>query len=378
VLISYGKKYPALFTVLPLMAGIIISYFSGINLSVFSGWFFVTILLVFAAFIIAVYKMFPKGELYLIIYIFLVALFGLFSFQYRFYKTEASNISFYTGVNKSSKITLKAIVSEPPEVTDERVRILLDVIAADNSSCTGVVFATVYKNKFSDDRLERLTYGDVVELKGKLESLPGERNPGEFDYGKYLKMHGIDAVFTAFGYENISITGREEPNIFRAKVIYPVKEYSIKVIDSLVGGSEGEYLKGLLVGERSNIPRQVKENFINAGVAHIIAVSGLNVAYVIFIIWVILLFVPIKHVYKIFITIACLLFYMELTGNTPSIIRAVIMASIFLISQIAERRPNSYNIVSFAALVILVIDPRQLFDAGFILSFSAILSFTRF
>ena len=50
------------------------------------------------------------------------------------------------------------------------------------------------------------------------------------------------------------------------------------------------------------------------------------------------------------------------------------MASIFLIAQIAERKPNSYNIVSFAALVILIIDPRQLFDAGFILSFSALLS----
>lgn len=50
------------------------------------------------------------------------------------------------------------------------------------------------------------------------------------------------------------------------------------------------------------------------------------------------------------------------------------MASVFLIAQLSERKPNSYNIISFAALVILVIDPRQLFDAGFILSFSAILS----
>lgn len=201
--------------------------------------------------------------------------------------------------------------------------------------------------------------------------MPGERNPGEFDYGKYLKMHGVDAVFTGFGFESAKVTGREEPNLLRSYIIYPVREYSISKIDELIGGSEGEYLKGLLLGERSNIPKQVKENFINAGVAHIIAVSGLNVAYVIIIIWGILLFIPIKNTYKIFLTIASsLLFYMELTGNTPSIIRAVIMASIFLISQIAERRPNSYNIISFAALVILVIDPRQLFDAGLIISFT--------
>jgi competence protein ComEC len=65
---------------------------------------------------------------------------------------------------------------------------------------------------------------------------------------------------------------------------------------------------------------------------------------------------------------------MNLTGNTPSIIRATIMSSIFLLAQIVERKPNSFNIVSAAALVILLIDPRQLFDAGFILSFTAIFS----
>ncbi|HEY3249843.1 MAG TPA: ComEC/Rec2 family competence protein, partial [Ignavibacteria bacterium] len=109
-------------------------------------------------------------------------------------------------------------------------------------------------------------------------------------------------------------------------------------------------------------------------VAHIIAVSGLNVAYILIIIWAVLMFIPVKQNYKIFISIILLVFYMNLTGNTPSIIRATIMASVFLLAQVFERKTNSYNIISFAALIILLIDPRQLFDAGFILSFSAILS----
>jgi competence protein ComEC len=69
-----------------------------------------------------------------------------------------------------------------------------------------------------------------------------------------------------------------------------------------------------------------------------------------------------------------LVFYMNLTGNTPSIVRATIMASVLLLAQVFERKTSFYNIVSFSAFTILIIDPRQLFDAGFILSYSAILS----
>lgn len=376
---TLGKKYPALLTVIPLIAGILISYYSGINLQVLNDWFFITALFVIAAFVIVTYNLFTKGELFYFTFIFLLLLFGILSFQYRYYKTDPDNITSLlakenTHIGIPLNVNLKAVVSERPELTDERMRLLLDVVSVNDSSAHGTVLASIYKNRFKEDVPAGLKYGDIIEVNGRIEPLPGERNPGEFDYGKYLKMHGVDAVFTAFGFENVTVTGREEPNLIRSYIIYPVREYSISKIDELIGGSEGEYLKGLLLGERSNIPKQVKENFINAGVAHIIAVSGLNVAYVIIIIWGILLFIPLKNTYKIFLTIACLLFYMELTGNTPSIIRAVIMASIFLISQIAERRPNSFNIISFAALVILVMDPRQLFDAGFILSFTAILS----
>lgn len=376
---TLGKKYPALLTVLPLITGILISYYSGINLQVFTDWFFITSLIIIGAFIIVMYNLFAKGELYYFTYIFLLLLFGIFSFQYRYYKTDPDSISSLIAKENPDdgiphNVMLKGVLSERPEVNDERTRLLLDVVSVNDSLASGTILATVYKNRFKEEIPPGLNYGDIIEIKGRLEQLPGERNPGEFDYGEYLKLHGVNAVFTSFGYENTKVTGREEPNLLRAYIIYPVREYCISSIDELIGGSEGEYLKGLLIGERSNIPKQVKENFINAGVAHIIAVSGLNVAYVIIIIWGLLLFIPLKNTYKIFITIACLLFYMELTGNTPSIIRAVIMASIFLISQIAERRPNSYNVISFAALVILVMDPRQLFDAGFILSFSAIIS----
>lgn len=370
---TFSKKYPAATAVFPLSIGILISYYLKFNISFLPDWLFLSILVSVGLFIVVLYSRIPKGELYLFPYLFLLILFGIFSFQYRYYKTDPDNISAKLKQASGNSI-IKGVVTEQPEIKEDKIRLLVELISVNDSSANGFVLASIYNNKFKEDVPASLTYGDVIELKGKIEPLPPQRNPGEFDYGRYLKLHGVDAVFSAFGFENITLAGHEDKNPFHTYVIIPVKQYSIEVIDQNVGGSEGEYLKGLLLGDRSNISKEMKENFINAGVAHIIAVSGLNVAYVMLIIWGILLFIPVRQSFKIFITIASLLFYMDLTGNTPSIVRAVIMASIFLIAQLAERKPNSYNIISFAALVILFIDPRQLFDAGFILSFSALLS----
>lgn len=370
---SFSKKYPAVMAVFPLGIGILLSYYLKFNLAFLPDWLFISVLVSYGVSIVFLYSRIAEGELYRFFYLFLLMLFGLFSFQYRYYKTDPDNISSKLKQSAGNSV-IKGVVAEQPEVKEDRIRVLIELLSVNDSLAEGEVLATVYNNKFKADQPVNLTYGDVIELKGKVEPLPPPRNPGEFDYGRFLKLHGVDAVFSTYGFENITFAGHEEKNPFHTYVIIPVKQYFIKIIDENVGGREGEYLKGLLLGERSNISKEMKENFINAGVAHIIAVSGLNVAYVMLIIWGILLFIPLRHSFKIFITVGCLLFYMDLTGNTPSIVRAVIMASIFLFAQLAERKPNSYNIISFAALVILFIDPRQLFDAGFILSFSALLS----
>ena len=371
---TFVRKYPALVTVIPLIIGILISYFSRMNLSALPDVFFITVLIVLFVLIIYTYTAVAKGELFLFSYSAMLILLGIFLFQYKYYKTEENNISKFVHEFKDKKGILKGVISEQPEIKDDKIRVLLKSEKIDSIDCGGYVLATVYKNRYGEKTSADYSFGDKLQITGKLEKLPHRRNPGEFNYGEYLRLHDIDAVFITFGYDKIELVGNVEPSFFKAKIIYPIKDYSIKVIDKLVGGDEGEYLKGLVLGERSNISQEIKENFVNAGVAHIIAVSGLNVAYVALIIWAVLTFIPVKYTYKNIIIIVFLFLYMSLTGSVPSIVRATIMASVFLIAQIIERKPNAYNIVSFAGLVILIYDPRQLFDAGFILSFTAILS----
>ncbi len=378
-----NKKYPAVFVLIPFITGVLSCYFVKSPLFDFPYYIAITIQIIIS--VIAVYlysKLNQSFERIFIIFFIVVSILGFSRFEFLYNRTGENSISSKLSEIKDNETGLFGKVLEQPEIKYDRVRVLIEAdsvkIASKTYSVNGNVQATVYKNRYREDVPKRINYGDIIELSGKLESLPHRRNSGEFDYGEYLKLHGIDASFTVFGFENMKISGNSDLSFYKSHIIYPVKSYSIKIIDKFIGGEEGEFLKGLVLGERSNISNETKEEFVNAGVSHIIAVSGLNVAYVLLIIGGLLLPVPLKRSYKIFIMIIFLVFYMNLTGDTPSIIRATIMASVFLLSQVFERKSISYNVIAFSALVILVINPLQLFDAGFILSYSAILSIVYF
>ena len=376
-------KHPAVYSVIPFALGILISYSSVGYLPEIDPSIVFVLQLILAIISIFIYsKLSSSFDAKHLIFFILLFVFGFIRFGYVYNRDSEGNISSLAKNFKDKEVLLYGTVLEQPDFKNDRVRLIIgtDSIKFGSKiiSAGGNVQAAVYKNRYRESAPKRINYGDKIQLTGKIEALPHRRNPGEFDYGEYLKLHGVDASFTSFGFENIKFVAKSDPSFYKSHIIYPVKAYSIKIINKLVGGEEGEFLKGLVLGERSNISKETKEEFVNAGVSHIIAVSGLNVAYVLIIIGALLLPIPIKQSYKIFIMIAFLIFYMNLTGNVPLIVRATIMASVFLLSQVFERKTISYNIIAFSALVILLIDPQQLFDAGFILSYSAILSILYF
>jgi competence protein ComEC len=303
---------------------------------------------------------------------------GFIRFNYSFINSSDEKLNLLFTNSGNSEGTIFGEVIEQPETDSGRIKLILKCDSVSSYNFSGKtnfnLSVSVYANKFKKSGIPQIKVSDYAQVKGTIEKLPHRKNPGEFDYGRYLKLHDIDAVFSSFGFENINVLHETDNNFFKKKIIIPVKQYSVGIIEKLVGGEEGEFLKGLVLGERSNISKEVKQDFVNAGVSHIIAVSGLNVAYVIIVIALILQLFPLKTIYKSVIIFLFLIFYMNLTGNVPSIVRATIMASVFLYAQTIERKILSFNVISFAAIVILLIDPRQIFDAGFILSFWALIS----
>ena len=227
-----------------------------------------------------------------------------------------------------------------------------------------------YRTEEINKILKKLRPGNHIVVLGDLSIPPNERNPGEFDYRKYLSDKGISVLFNSYSSFDFVIVDYNE-NIISSS-IFSIRYTISKMIKSMYSPKTAGLLKGLLLADRSEIGYDVKEGFIKSGVIHVLAVSGLHVGFIVLIL--VFLFGRLNIYLRISLTIAGLLLFMVITGLSPSVVRATIMAILLLISYIRSNKQNNYNTLSLAALIILTFDPNQVFNPGFQLSFSAVIS----
>jgi len=197
-----------------------------------------------------------------------------------------------------------------------------------------------------------------------------QRNPGGFNYRAYLARRGI--LLTGYTAES----GVDVHDRYRHKSFYQmIQSLRMKMedhIDQWVAGEEGDILKGVLLGNKEEISEGIRDAFSAVGVAHILAISGLHVGYVVLgatkvASW---FHIPAKKAFwgvVILITVYCLL-----TGLTPSVIRASIMAVILLGGNVLGRKTDPLTSLAAAFLAILLFRPLDLFEAGFQMSFGAV------
>lgn len=227
-----------------------------------------------------------------------------------------------------------------------------------------------YDEKIIDKILNELRPGNRVIILGNLQIPPNQRNPGEFDYREYLRSKGIPVMFTSFNPMDFVIVDYNEKII--PSVIFEIRYAIAKQIKEIYNDNTAGLLKGLLLADRSEIGYDIKEGFINSGVIHVLAVSGLHVGFIV----LILLFLLGRfNIYlRITFTILGLIAFMIITGMPPSVTRATIMAVLLLISYLRSNKQNNFNTLALAAFIILIFEPNQIFNPGFQLSFSAVIS----
>lgn len=134
-----------------------------------------------------------------------------------------------------------------------------------------------------------------------------------------------------------------------------------------------DILLGILLGNDDGIEKEVKQNFIGSSLSHILAVSGMHVAYVIAITSYTLTVLKIGKKKTKIITIILLTFFMTLTNNTPSVRRACIMAILSIIAVLIGRKSDNINNMGISLLIILIQNPFYILNTGLILSYTATL-----
>jgi competence protein ComEC len=223
----------------------------------------------------------------------------------------------------------------------------------------------------SGTRLDSLDIGEKVLLSGELLIPDGERNPGEFNYREYLAAQGINALLRC---RDANVLWQQPADGFSWRQhLQRVREYVSRQIHRFASGDEAALIRGLLLGEREDISEEVHDAFVRTGLIHILAVSGSHVGFVLLMVLALgdVLRMP-KPVKTLFAS-GALIFFAALTGFNPPVTRATVMALIFLGGKFIERDGSVYNMLALAALVILLDEPRQLYQLGFQLSFAAVL-----
>ncbi len=361
-LINYFDTKPALKFVIPFMVGIIIGNFFFVNL-----FFLLAALLVLLILILFTMRYFSTSNAIFIILAIIIA--GLFRYSISTKIFPGNHITRYLDSNE--RITIIGKVVGFPHQRQNRIEfeMAVDTLIFDSAvhQTNGKILVRVKDFKFDP------VYGDKIQLYSKLREPPGERNPGEFNYKKYLAAQGVYGIVTVYRKQHLIKLSSPEHFSFR-KTIFGVKAKIQQTINSLYDGKPRTLMQGLLLGERGEIPYELKESFAKCGVIHALAISGLHVGYLLIIFFAIFGLLQIPGRWKIIFVLLSLLFYNLIVGFKPPIVRASLMASLFLFGRLLQRPVDIINIIAAAAVIILFINPLELFQASFQLSFAAILS----
>ncbi len=230
-----------------------------------------------------------------------------------------------------------------------------------------------------------LRYGKQITLTGILHKPQTKRNPGGFDYRAYLSRQGILGIIDTNGRVRIGKQGGFPP----LRWIETVRLRTERLIDIIYTQTEVEtpppepslhaqLLKGILLGKRSDVPTETLDLFRNSGTFHVLAVSGLHVGLVAMFCYFGFSLFRFPQKILCLLTIIAVLIYACLIGFRPSVFRASLMAILFLFATLIDRDADLFNLLSFAALVLLLLNPQQLWDVGFQLSFVAVASIVYF
>lgn len=237
-------------------------------------------------------------------------------------------------------------------------------------------------------RIQLTLYGDAPEIppgsrvtfRRKIRSIRNFNNPGGFDYKQHMAWQDIWGTAWDNG-SRIEVSSGEKPGSFFAAV----SRLRIAIDQQIASVSEKDsraVLSALVIGKKDLISPQLRESFSQAGVSHLLAISGLHVGIIAMICFFLATRILGRNTYLLkralvkktgaALSIFFVIGYGLIAGMSPSTQRAVIMICIFLFAYLFDRQYDPANTLAAAALGILVIFPQALFNISFQLSFAAV------
>ena len=219
-------------------------------------------------------------------------------------------------------------------------------------------------------------YGDRIALTGLLRRSAPVRNPGEFDFNRYLKRAGFSAEFLSGDAEGRwQRLAADQGNPVMAAALRSRDWIAATVTRDLEDSPDiAATVRTMVLGTREKTPDDITDAFRASGTMHVFSVSGLHVALFAAVLWFALGLTRLPRGWIIGLSLTLMFFYVFITGLRPSAWRAAIMTTFFLTGAAWNREGNLFNSLGASALLLLGWHTQQLFQPGFTLSFGVLLA----
>lgn len=218
-----------------------------------------------------------------------------------------------------------------------------------------------------------LRYGARISVMTALRRAESFRNPGGSSLTEYLERHGYDASGTIKS--PLLVERLEDEKVFLPLAwIYGWRGQLLVMIDERFNMETAGVLKAALLGNRLYLSRPTAERFRQGGTFHILVISGLHISFLGGLVFLITRRVTGRKSLQFAVSVLCLWAYSVAVGAESSVVRASLMFTVVTLAPLFHRRARSMNALGFAALVLLVGRPAELFDPSFQLTFLSVLA----
>ncbi len=364
------NDYPLIKTLILFLIGFYIAYNFKIDLNV--QIIFLCIALLFTIFLNRFNSKYGAISI-----AFAVVLLGSLIFSSKFYENE-KEIKLFDALS-GKKVLLYGNVEKVEYFDKDKIQFILN---GENLVLDGkwipvnqnfFVNFNINESSFPSRYFEKIiSPGNKIRISGNILKPEEPKIIGEFDYKFYLMSRDINYILYSNIFDDLNLI-EENKSIFNfSRYLNSLRQKLKMQIENNFDQVTAAYIKGLFIAERSDISEEIKEDFVNSGVIHVLAVSGLHTGYIALILlaftgrlnrWLKIIFVSIG-----------LFVFAHLANLSPSVVRASLMSIAVLISYSIERQNSLLNSIALAALLILIFKPLDLFNPGFQLSFAAVLS----
>lgn len=260
------------------------------------------------------------------------------------------------------------IVSIPNSSDKTKSQFFMDVETVDSNKVSDKTLVTISGNK---EVLSRLNIGEKIFLEGNLRKPFSATNPSQFNYSAYLKNFNVFTVLYSEG-ENFKILDNKNIGL-KWKFLRGLNNIRNQILEThakYLKSPNLEILGGIVFGDDAVAPPDyIKNSFINSGLLHILAASGMNVAFIYTFWFFILRFLGVPFKPRVFSGMLVVILYTLMTGLGASVVRAALMLLFVLAGKLIDRDTHSVSLLSFVAVLMLIYNPAYINDVSFQLSF---------